>query len=272
MFTKLRFQKITQNKPKPMKNLLQSLFLLIAVIGGAVLTSCTFTEKIYIEEDGTGSYAMDMDLSEILTMANSMGEEADSEEDAEAKVEKVPEIVDTTILISSIIEQNKDSIADLPEEERLLLESMKDAKMHMYMNEEEGKFLMNFIYDFNQVTELRDMQSKVAKAYSISNKKEDKASSPSNTTFEYSKKSFKRVVTIKKMTKKEKEELDSSMEEMAMFMMGSTYNIEYHFPKKIKSTNAKDATFSEDRKTIFISVPFEELLGDESILDFEVKF
>ena len=49
-------------------------------------------------------------------------------------------------------------------------------------------------------------------------------------------------------------------------------NVEYHFPKKVKSTTAKNVTFSDDRKTIYISYPFEELLKNEKVLDFEVKF
>lgn len=255
-----------------MKNILQKLLLVAIIVSAGVLSSCTFTEKIYLTEDGSGTYQMDMDLSQILSFAKNMGESTDENEDTDVKPKKISEKVDTTFLMHTFFEDKQDSINKLPELERLLIESLKDAKMQMYMDEAEGKFLMNFVYDFKAVNELRDMQGKVSKAYSLSNKKEENTSSPSNTTFEYTKNSFKRIVSTKKMTKKEQSELDKSMEDMAMFMAGSNYNIEYHFPKKIKSTTAKDARFSEDRKTIFISLPFEEVLGDESILDFEVKF
>lgn len=249
-----------------MKNVINAIVLAIIVVGGAVLTSCNFTEKIVIEENGSGTYNMDMDMSEFMSFALSMKDSSDTDGDFN-------EVMDSTIYFSDVLEEKKDSIAKLPEEERMVLESMKDAKMHMFVDEENGKMLMNFIYDFKNVDNLKEIHKQVSKAYSVSNNKENKSSaSPNKTSYTYSETSFKRSVVSTNMTKQERKEYDKSLEEMAMFLSGSTYNIEYSFPKKVKSTNAKNVSYSDDRKTIYISYPFEELLKDESVLDFEVKF
>jgi len=55
-----------------------------------------------------------------------------------------------------------------------------------------------------------------------------------------------------------------------MFMEGSAYNIEYHFPKPIKSTTAKNATFSDDRKILYIKSTMDTFIEDAKVLDFDV--
>lgn len=245
------------------------MFFVATILSSAALTSCTFTEKIYISEDGTGAYQMDMDLSEIMGFSKNLENNTETDEGTE---KKALQKMDTTIQMSAFLELYKDSISRLSADEKAVLESMKDAKMQMYMDEAAGDFQVNFVYDFKTVNELQDMQNKVSKAYNMSSKKDQKFTSLSSNSFYYDKNSFKRIVIPNKISKKDQQELDKNMDEMAMFMMGSTYNLEYHFPNKIKTTTAKGATFSDDKKTLFISLPLDEVLGDESLLDFEVKF
>ena len=61
-----------------------------------------------------------------------------------------------------------------------------------------------------------------------------------------------------------------SMEQGASMINGSSYNIEYHFPKSIKSTTYKDATFSADRKTLYIKTDLNTITTSPKLLDFEV--
>ncbi|MGS0526518.1 hypothetical protein ACU8V7_16380 [Zobellia nedashkovskayae] len=41
-----------------------------------------------------------------------------------------------------------------------------------------------------------------------------------------------------------------SLETAEMFLSSSTYTFKYHFPRRVKSTNVEEATFSMDGKTI----------------------
>ncbi len=66
------------------------------------------------------------------------------------------------------------------------------------------------------------------------------------------------------------QQLDS-LEGAEMFLSGSTYTLKYHFPKKIKSTTAEEATFSQDGKTLIYEVNFLDLMKNPSVLDLEVE-
>jgi hypothetical protein len=56
-----------------------------------------------------------------------------------------------------------------------------------------------------------------------------------------------------------------------MFLSGSTYTIKYHFPKRVKSTNLEEATFSADGKTLIYEMPFLDLMKDPTALDLQVE-
>ena len=56
-----------------------------------------------------------------------------------------------------------------------------------------------------------------------------------------------------------------------MFLSGSTYTLKYHFPRKVKSTTAEEATFSADGKTLIYEVSFLEMMKDPKLLDIEVE-
>lgn len=249
---------------------MKNLSLLIMVIIGAILTSCTFTEKIYIEENGSGLYQVDMDLSQMLAFAGSLTKSEEGKDDS--VIEKALEKTDTTFYFGQILEQKKDSISKLPLEQRLMLESLKDSRLKMIIDEKESKFIANFYTDFKDISEAKDMQNKASNALALASNKEGLASKTVDVSYVYTDKIFQRTISTEKRTKKEQQEYDKNLEEMSMFLMGSTYNLEYHFPKPIKTTTAKDATFSNDRKTIYLSFSMDEIIKNESLLNFEVKF
>jgi hypothetical protein len=56
-----------------------------------------------------------------------------------------------------------------------------------------------------------------------------------------------------------------------MFLSSSTYTFKYHFPKRIKSTNIEEATFSMDGKTMIHEVNFLEMMKDPKSILIEVE-
>ena len=56
-----------------------------------------------------------------------------------------------------------------------------------------------------------------------------------------------------------------------MFLGGSTYTFKYHFPRRIKSTNLDEATFSMDGKTLIYEANFLEMLKDPESIQIEVE-
>ncbi len=237
--------------------------LITAFITLTTLTSCQFTEKIYINENGSGRYSLKMDMSSMLDAMKQMKDSTDTAE--------VLKVVDTIILFKDILEEKKDSIAKLSKEEQESLKAIGDLKIHMIVDEKNNKMVSDFIFDFNSISDLENIQEKISKAQSVNEGKENKVpTSDSEVKYSYNGKKFIRKVVKKKMSDEEKEAYKKSMEQSASFLDGSLYKLEYHFPKAIKSTTYTGATFSDDRKTMYIEVDMKTITENPKLLDFEV--
>lgn len=241
----------------------KALFLLFSLI---TLTSCTFTEDIYINPDGSGKYAIDMDGSGLMAMIPK-----DS-----LKVEKN---IDSTFSFKKIFEEKKDSIAKLSKEEQAKLKTLENFNMRMKMNYDTKQFLFSMNTDFKSVSELQDVMTDMSAIQKMGKKKSEGnplasagGFTDNNSVLNYSydgKKFVRKAVLNKKQVKKVK---NDSVEAYKMIFESSKYVIKYHFPKPVKKVSNKTALFSEDRKTITIEYPFNEYMDNPDKLNFEVDF
>ncbi len=245
-----------------MKNF-RFLFSLVLAI---ILTSCQFTEEITIHKNGSGNYKLSVDMSAMMSTMNGI-KQNDS-------IKKETEKIDSIFYMREIIEANKDSISKLSESEKASLEAIKDLKMHIQMDEEEGKMLMDFIVDFKNIAELDAIKKKVEKAQQLqdNNGKEGESVDNHEVKYSFNKKKFTRKVIMKELSFEEQELYDKNLTESKMFLSGSTYKLIYHFPRKIKKVNFSEVQFSADRKTISIEVAMDSLTKNPQLLDFEVTF
>ncbi len=242
-----------------MKTILKYLSIIIIIIS---IVSCQFTEKINLNNDGSGTYTLNMDMSAMMEAMQEMRDSTATEN---------PEIMDTIINFNDFLVEKKDSIAKLPKDEQEKLESLKDMKLRIATDESEGTFLMDFIFDFKNINELKDLQNKISKGSSINeNKNEAAVVSPTDVMFSFNGKKFERKVIEKKLTEEQKEAYKKSLEQSSSYMNEMSYSLEYHFPKPIKSTTYKDAKFSGDRKTIYIETNLKTVTEDPKSLSFTV--
>jgi len=240
-------------------------YLLILFIS-ITFTSCQFTEEITLNKNGSGQYKLNMNMSAMMGAMSEMGQN-DS-------IKKEKEKIDSTFYMKDIIEQNKDSIAQLSKDQQLAIESVKDFKMHIHLDEEKGEMQYDFILDFKNLSELDNIKRKVEKAQKLQDKKGDSEESIENHDifYTYSKKHFTRKVVMKNLTEEEQEIYNAKMEESKMFLGGSMYKLIYHFPKKIKNVNYKETQFSSDHKTMTIEVEMDSLTKNPMLLDLKVDF
>lgn len=240
------------------KNLLITCILSIAFI------SCTFTEEIYLNNDGSGSYTFKMDMGEMMESMKGM-----SSRDTVNELK----VIDTTMYFKDIIAEMKDSISKLSSDERDVINALKDFKLRMLVDEEKGKMLMNIGVDFTHISNLKNMEAKISKAQSLSDKK--KSSSPpmpsnSDTEYSFDGKTFKRIVTLKDLSDEEGEQFKKSMSQSSSFLDGSNYKIIYHFENEIKKVSSELIKISDDRKTMILQMPMDTIIKNPKLLDFEV--
>ncbi len=237
---------------------------ILLFLSSILLVSCMFTEELYLNSDGSGTYTFKMDMSEMMESMKGMSTKDSVQES---------KVLDTIIYFKDILIEQKDSISKLKPEEREVLEALEDFTMRMQVDEEKGKMLMNFGLDFKSITDLKNMSEKIAKAQSLTDKKKDGNGMLFNNDTEYSfdGKTFKRSVNLKNLSKEKSDEFKKMMTQSNAFMDGSTYKIIYHFEKEIKSVSINSAVLSKDKKTLTIEMPMDTVMKNPKLLDFEVK-
>ncbi|MDX5584101.1 MAG: hypothetical protein QNK20_04100 [Aureibaculum sp.] len=228
------------------------------------LTSCMFTEELTVNNDGSGTYAFKMDMSQMMESMKDMSNKDSLKE---------PEVLDTIVLFKDILEEKKDSISKLSKDEQNLLNGLEDLKLHMQVDEENGKMLMDFVMDFKNIAELKDMQNKISKAQALSDGKNQDNSLKSKADVEYSfdGKTFRRSVIMKELSEEKLQEVDKSIQQSSSFLEGTMYKIIYHFENEIEDVSFNGAVLSKDQKTVTIEVPLDSVMKNPKWLDFEIK-
>ena len=237
--------------------------ILVWAVVVALTSSCNFTEEITLQEDGSGRLSINFDGSELMEMAG----------DEMKKSNEKP--VDSIISFKNLLEEKKDSIAQLSPEEQAKLKKLEPFNMHMVMNPEEKLMKFDLFSEFKNVNEVNDAFNAFQGANVLGSQKEGAAppspmeSSASEVSYSFDKNTFSRKASI--LDQELFQQQIDSLQGAEMFLSGSTYTLKYHFPKKVKSTTAEEATFSADGKTLIYEVKFLDLMKDPSLLDLEVE-
>lgn len=258
--------------------------LLSALLFVFSFSSCTITEKMILNENGSGKFAYDVDGSKMMSMMGS----AFKGDSNDAKKEKKGKVIDSTFTFKELLASKKDSIAKLSPEEQEKIKKMEKFSMHMHMDEEKGIMNYSMFTDFNSISELQDVMSPLQSMKSLTPGGGSKmmganAGLPeenSSTKFFYDGKSFKKsVAKIEKKKEEEKTEADSDedlggkmKESMEMIYGQSSFKVVYQFPKAVKKISMPNALYSDDRKTITIEYPLKEYMENPDKLNFEVEF
>lgn len=235
------------------------LFLSISVL----LTSCQFSENIYINDDGSGKMSLVFDGSDLMKMSG------DSTQISEKPI-------DSIIVFKEFLKEKKDSIAQLSFEEQESLKSLEGFTMHTKIDSENQEMTVDMFTDFKNVEELQNAMAAMSKANSLG-KKEDEDNPFSSfgnsaaTEMEYSfnKGVFKRKATL--VNKELHQQVLDSIGEAEMMFASSSYVLNYHFPRPIKSVSNENALFSADKKSFKLEISFLEYIKNPEVLNLEVE-
>jgi len=227
------------------------------------MTSCSFSENITINENGSGRVSFDIDGSGIMAMA---GEEIAKE----GKQERI----DSTFTFKELLAEKRDSIAKLPKEEQERLKSLEKFTVKMLMDSEKGEMLMNMFADFNKASELQDVMKTFGNLSSMKKQQGQPdlgmLQNDSEVTYAYDGKKFSRKVKLLDNAKKKESGED---EDMYQALFGaSTYELKYTFPKKIKKVSNKSAVISADGKTVTISYSLADFFDNPKAMALDVEF
>ena len=143
------------------------------------------------------------------------------------------------------------------------------------MDPEKGVMNFDMFTDFKDVSEVNDAFSAFqnASAMGPNNGTSQMGNGPSGqgteVTYSFKGNKFSRITNIT-----DQQLFQQSIDSLAsaeMFLASSTYTFKYHFPKRVKSTNLDNATFSMDGKTLIYEVNFLEMSKDPESVVIEVE-
>lgn len=237
--------------------------IIALVILSITLVSCQFTETMTINEDGSGRMSVTMDLSEMMAFSDEMAKDS--------TITKM----DTIIPFKNILEEKKDSIAELSKKEQKRLKNLESYNIHLVTDPETSQMVIDIYTDFKNVSEANDLMKAFDESDSfipgMSDDGDDSNSKENNVGVNYSFKKgiFKRDAYI---IDEEKHKIQTdSIEGVESFMGGITYKLKYTFPRKIKISSVEDATYSLDGKTIEMQRSFLEYIKNPDVMDLEIE-
>jgi hypothetical protein len=270
-----------------MKNI-KALFSLLVIFSVA---SCNITEKLIINDSGSGKFAYEIDGSKMMSMMGSAFSKSDSTEviSDETVKRKNKKVVDSTFTFKELFASKKDSIAKLSLEEQAKIKKMERFSVRTIMDEEKGIMNYSIFTDFNSISELQDMMSPLQSMKSLSPSGQNSGGfsmlpvsteDNSSVSYFYDGTTFKK--TVSKVEKKKEESTEDSVSEesealrlkesMELFYDQSNYKVVCQFPKAVKKVSIQNALYSEDRKTITIEYSLKEYMENPEKLNFEVEF
>ncbi len=268
--------------------------LLFALLLMLTLTSCTITEKMIINDNGSGKFTYDIDGTKMMSMLGNAFK-SDGEDDAkknkkETVNRKNKKVVDSTFTFKEMFASKQDSIAKLSPEEQAKIKNMERFSVRTIIDEEKGIMNYSMFTEFNSISELQDVMSPVESMKSISPTGQnsggmgmapDALEDNSSTSFFYDGKTFKKTVAKVEKKKEVTEEVEEGSEDdlgakmtesLNMFYDQSNFKIVYQFPKAVKKVSIENALYSEDRKTITIEYPLKDYMENPDKLSFDIVF
>ncbi len=253
-----------------MKKLLAYLFTFL------FFTGCVIQEQFVFDKDGSGEYSMAFNMDQLM----GMGGDSDSTQ----------KVVDTLITFASFLDEKKDSISQLSEEEQERLELLRPLTFAMNMNDSMQKFDMRMTYSFESLDDIQNF-SEAVKAANIKELDEmglgdlpndstesGSSSDPTDDLFgsaesyktKFSARGFSRTITKEAREKLIKEKDTTSGDDA--FADAIIMRQVYKFPYKIKSVDNPNAKIHPDFKGVEVEANMMQMNNNPDIFNIKVKF
>ena len=230
------------------------------------LVSCQFTETMVINEDGSGTMTVEVNMNEMMAFG---GTEMDNSEVVK---------MDTIINVRQWMEEKKDSIALLTKEEQMKIKALENYNIHVKIDTETSEMIYDVSLPFKSVREANDIMNSLNNVGNFvpnmnqsgeEAKKEENSPEVIGVNYSFEKGIFKRDAYIKDRLLHQKE-VDSLIQAES-FLAGTNYSLKYTFPRPIKMASDPKAVISVDRKSLSLKKSFVDYFKDPDILDLEVE-
>ncbi len=244
-----------------------------------LFSSCfEITEEFTITDQGSGDYAMKIDMYRMIEMISALDDKGKLEEDEDFR-----NLTDTTVLFNDIVAQSE----KMTEEEKRLF---GPGSMRMRMLLAEKDFYFSFRFPFENSSNLTRLYQLTPGALGHmdydklnggENKegKDDSFKASPSSEMASSNPYFEVVAGNGFFEKKLKQEewkihleKDSTALKMTELMEGSFMTTVVHLPSRVKKCDHPYAEISRDRKTVTFRFPFGDYVSKPELLSFRIEY
>ncbi len=249
---------------------MKSIKIILFSISLLTLTSCEINQETKFEPNGSGTYSLGFDLSEMMKMGKNKKNPNNKQ-------------LDTLIVFSDFLEAKKDSISKLSKEKQEKIKELKDFSIAIKADSVSKKFNMKINYNFKDVSELKLFGEKlkgqnIKELNLLTNK--SKGFSSNDDGFPDFNKSFNTVfnrnyfsvkITPEAIAEAEKKKDTTMTKDNPMANM-IRFKSRYSFPYRIKKVSNKNARILSDFKGIEITANMFEINNNPKYFDVEIEF
>ena len=241
--------------------------LLIILVSSAMLcTGClNITEKLKLNKDGSGTYSMEIDMSEMLSggLLEMLGE------GAEAELGDLGALLSDTVNIDSVsyFSEKPDSIQDL----WMYPEITKRAKEYIMVNGAQKVMRYTFELPFKKLSDIADFMSDLQASGNTDALGGMGSPGMSTSLYSWQGKELKRTYNTDMQGMMEEAGLgEDEMVFVELFFGTARYRTEFTFPGKVKKSTLQDAEISG--KMLVTDYPLTDIINGDVDLDGTVKF
>ena len=236
----------------------------LLVFFAIIFTGCfDILEDVGINKDGSGTYSLTFDMDDIIQdpfMKQMLLDAVKNEGGIEM------EGLENFVLDSTVYFRDDPKFAKY-KDNKILWET---AKMHMVVNEDEGKMFINFGFNFNEVEDIgtffksfnedSDAQKMFAGFDQI----------VSGSTFVFKKKSLTRLPSSQNDGAIKDNFNEEDMAMLKMFLADSKLKTSYNFPGKVKKSSIPNSVVENNEVSVDISLM--DLMEGTAKMDGQINF
>lgn len=199
--------------------------ILVAFIVSFSLISCSISEQIIFNADGSGKLAYTIDMSKMIAMTKDLDKSSKMTKDLTESTEKD---MDTVFNIKDILAKRQKEGKELTEEQLANMEQMKNYSMRMVVNKAKSEMKYVMSTDFKNISEVGNVGSALSTIKDVSGKNTgalDAANPGGNSEVKYvfDGKSFSRTVVEKPYV----EEVEEAYDEEAVDTAAASVDYDY---------------------------------------------
>ena len=254
---------------------MKKLVLPILIISSLLIGCLETTEGLLINKDGSGSYAMEMDMNGMFAFMDMM-KTVDSS--AGSGIPEDRKNFDSTILFKSFV----DTATDLTAEEKTLL---RNAAAYIKVNEKEKVFKIKMTYPFAKIDDVAKLvalngagkgSNRIQQIFKGKTGNQDTTSvNPGLPDYsDMYQMTYKNGLLERKLIPEKFKEFGAQFSGGGMDEMTSSVkmNTTIQLPGKAKSVQGEKVKLSDDKKTVTINCTLKDLLANPKALEYRIEY